>query len=159
IEDTSKVDRVVTTGAMSEEVGVVFDLGKMQQLGINPLVVANALQKTVASYPAGTLKSDGSSYSLTIDPQVSSVDDITHMIITVGGKSLPLSSIARVALEPVPNQQEAFMATATSSPSRTVTFYVYKTTDANIDAAGKNVQTTVDAAFKENAQFKLTTIS
>lgn len=159
IEDTSKVDRVVTTGATTQEVGITFDLGKMQQLGISPFSVAQTLQKSVSSYPAGDVKVQGATYSLTIDPQIETVEDISGMIVSVNGKSVPISSIARVGLQPIPGQQEAFMATPTQSATKTVTFYVYKTTDANIDVAGKNVKTTVDGDLKENPDYTLTTIS
>lgn len=160
IEDSSKVDRVTVSGFETQEIDVTIRPEKIRELGINPLLLAQSIQKGTVSYPAGTIDTNRNTFSLTIDPQVSSVADIRNIRVAVAGKIVKLGDIATVMERSKRNQYPSYIATNTKSASRTVTFYVYKTTGSNIDEAAKAVgEITKKTTTEFENQYTITTIS
>lgn len=159
IKNIPIIDRVITSGYEDHEVVVLMDPEKVRNLGVNPLAIAQAISKGNASFPSGTVQSSGYTFSLTIDPQVESIESIRSLPILVQGKPLTLGSIASVYERSKLNQSLTYVADPTVSKERGVTFYVYKTSNTNIDVAGEKVKTVVDEMTKEyNNQYTVTTI-
>jgi HAE1 family hydrophobic/amphiphilic exporter-1 len=160
IEDSTKVDRVITSGYEEQEIVIMARPEKIQEFGLNPLTLSQSIKKSIASYPAGSVNSDGDSFALTIDPAVTSIKDIRNLHLNVQGKSLLLGDIATIEEQSKPDQQHTYVTTSKLDPSRGVVFYVYKTSSVNIDEAGNNVKQIVDKALSEyHGSFKVTTIS
>jgi multidrug efflux pump subunit AcrB len=159
IDDLPKVDRVITSGYDTQEVVVQVDPEKVQQLGINPLTLAQNIKRGVASYPAGTITTDRYSFALTIDPSITKLQDIRDMRVTIQGKTFALGDVATVVEKSKPDQAITFLTNKETTPRRAVTFYVYKTSSTNIDEAAKSVKDTVDQVLNEqHGKFKLTTL-
>ena len=159
IADVSKVDRVVASGFEDQEVLVTADPEKVQQLGINPVLLAQTLRTSLASYPAGTVTTSQNSFSLTIDPSITQVKDIRNMVITIQGHTFTLGDIATVQERSKIDRPITYFATKNVMPQRSVTLSVYKTTSSNIDEAGKQVKTVIDQALADyHNQFTITTL-
>lgn len=159
IKDLPKVDRVITSGFETQEIDISVTPEKVQEFGLNPLALSQAIQKGIASYPAGSITAENHQYSLTIDPSIVTIDDIRNLPITTQNKTVHLSDIAAVVEKSKENQQISFLATKTISSERAVTFYVYKQSDINIDDAGKAVKEVVDQVVAEHQHhFKVTTL-
>ncbi len=159
ITDLPKVDRVVTSGFETQEIDISVTPEKVQEYGLNPLVLSQTIQKGIASYPAGSITANDHQYSLTIDPSIVSIDDIRNLPLSVQGKTLHLSDIASVVEKSKENQQISFLATKDMTSQRAVTFYVYKSGDVNIDEAGASVKKVVDEVVAEHQnKFKITTL-
>lgn len=160
IEDSPKVDRVTTSGFETQEIDVSILPEKVREYGINPLILAQNLQKGVLAYPAGSVQTERNTFALAIDPQVTSIADIRTIRLTVGGKSIKLGDIATIRERSVRSQAPSFIASNTTSPSRAVTMYVYKTSTSNIDEASRSIHSIVADAVKEyDGTFTITTIS
>lgn len=160
IEDSPKVDRVTVSGFETQEIVVTLRPEKVREYGINPLLLAQSVQKGVVSYPAGAVDSNRNTFTLTIDPQIASVADIRTIRLSVAGKVIRLGDIATVIERSKRNQFASYIATGTKSATRTVTFYIYKTTSSNIDEAGKAIGEIANKTTAEyNNQFSITTIS
>ncbi len=159
IEGITKVDRVTTTGQDSEDIEIIINPEKMQEYKISPFTLAASVQKAAGSYPAGTVNTGRSSFLLTIDKEVTKVEDIRNLRITVGDQNVRLGDIASISNRTNANQTHTYIASATSHPKQGVQFFVYKTSNANIDASEKDARTVVDATLKKyNGQFKLQTV-
>lgn len=159
ITDLSKVDRVITSGFEDQEVVISVKPEKIQELGINPLTLAQSIRTGIASYPAGSVNSGTNSFALTITPSITTIDDIRRIRITLQGHTVTLGDIASIEERSKTDQQRSYVASANQTAQRSVTFYVYKTTSSNIDEAGQQVKTEVNKALEEyHQQFKLTTL-
>jgi multidrug efflux pump subunit AcrB len=160
IDDLPKVDRVVTSGFEEQEIVITVNPQRVQDLGINPLTLSQGIKKGIASYPAGSVVTDKNSYSLTIDPTITSISDIRDIKVSLPtGKVISLSEVASVAERSKSDQQYSYLATSEKEASRSVTFYVYKTTDSNIDEAATSVKKIVDQSLQENqGRYTLTTL-
>lgn len=160
ITNEPTIDHVDVSGYETQEIVVDVDPEKMQDYGLNPMTLAASLKKATASYPAGTVNTTNNIFALTIDPSVTTIDDIRNIRLSVSSKTVKLADIAIVTQHSKPGLNESFIATANSAPQRIVTFSVYKTTSTNIDTAGAKVKTIVDAQIgQQNGAYKVTTIS
>lgn len=109
-EITSSFERTDT------QIAIKLDKDKIRQYGLTGLAVASQIKNTVSGYTATTLKSDGTEMDINIvfpEERVSNLVNIEDMsILTNGGYSIPLSSVAEITMDDVPssisrkNQQE-----------------------------------------------------
>jgi hydrophobic/amphiphilic exporter-1 (mainly G- bacteria), HAE1 family len=160
IEDLSKVDRVVTNGFEQQEVVIAAQPEKVQQYGLNPLALSQAVKQALSSFPGGALETSNNRYSVTISPSVETVEDIRNLLINVQGSTVRLGEIATIEERSKLNQATTFMASKDQPAQRAVTFYVYKTSSVSIDDAGEEVETAVDELLAEQgSDFTLTTLS
>jgi multidrug efflux pump subunit AcrB len=160
LEDLPKVDRVQISGFEDQEVVVTLKPEKIQQYGLNPLLIAQAIQKGVSSYPAGTVTTQRNVFALTINPSITSLDDLRRIQIMVNGEVVNLGDIAQIEKKSKIDQAVSFLASPETNPERAVTFYVYKTSSVSIDEAGKEVEAAVEAELeKYGSRFKIETLS
>lgn len=159
LEAESKIDKVTLSGFEEQEVSVIVDEVKAQQYGINPLTISQLVNAQVGSYPAGTVTSDETIFTVTIDPSISSIEDIRQIPLLANGEVVTLGAIARVQLSSEPYQQASFIATAENEPERAITFSVYKTQASNITDAAHQAEMTVEEVLKESGEtFHVTTL-
>lgn len=159
IEKLNKVDRVMLSGLEQQEVQVTIDPQKALDYNINPIQLSQLVKKATASYPAGMLNTDQSSFSLSIDPMVTNVDDIRNLILNIHNQSIHLGDVATIAERSDVSQDLALIGRKGRKPSRTVQFMVFKSSSANIDAAEKDVHELVDKTIRaQNNEYKITSI-
>lgn len=159
IEELSQVDRVTVSGYEAQEISILVKPEKVRELGINPLLLSQSIQKGLNAYPAGSVDTNRNSFSLTLDPQIETVADIRRVRLNIQGKVLNLSDIATVMERSKKEQKLSFLATQDKVGQRVVTFYVYKTGGVNIDDAAQEVEKVVNDTVKEyRNQYNVTTI-
>lgn len=159
IDKSDKVDRIVTSGFEEREVQVVIEPEKLRQLGINPQLLLASVRTAAKSFPAGTVDTGKNSLSLTIDPQIETIQDIRELRVNIQGTSVRLGEVAEVTERPKDNQAKSFLASAHDAPKRVVTFYVYKTQGSDINQTSDEVKKIVNETFqKEDGKFQQTNI-
>lgn len=144
LEDEPKIDRVSISGFETQEITVAVDIAKVNQYGINPLQLSGAVRLAVLSLPAGSVSTGQNNYLLTVDPSVSSINDLRLMRISVDGVSVQLGDIATIAERSKLDQRAAFIADQDSVASRIITMYVYKLQTAKIDESAHIAEKIVD---------------
>lgn len=159
IEDISTVKSAEVSGFESQEISVVLNPEKMREYGVNPFLLSQTVSKAAASYPAGTLEDATSSFSLTIDPDITTVNDIRNLRIETSDTSVRLGDIASVSEKAKSQQVRSFVSSPGEKPHLGVTFNVFKTSTANIDTTAKHVEDLVNAEVKKhNGQFMVTNV-
>ncbi len=158
LEGLGKVDRVETSGFEQSEIQVVVRPEKMQEYDLSVPQLAQAVRTATSSFPAGTVDTSGSSFSLAIDPSAESIAQIRNIRLTVDTNVLRLGDIAEVSERPLLNQTKSYLASPDIAPVRAVTFFVYKTSSADIADAGTDVKKMVEEELKAYPQFKLISI-
>jgi multidrug efflux pump len=160
LENTPKVDRVILNGFETQEIAVVIKPEAIRQYGINPALLSSAVKSSIISYPAGSVTTGEHEFALTIDPQITSIEDIRSLKLKFGTASVSLGDIARVQEQSSKNQKASYIASKSENMKRVVTFRIHKSTSANIDEAALAVHKMVDstlAAFGPN--FNVTTVT
>ncbi len=159
ISDLHNIDRVVLTGFDTQEIQVLIDPEKVNNLGLNPMALSSAIKTATVAFPAGTVRSDGSSFTVTIDTDTSTIDDLRNLRFNIAGKALKLGDVATVAFRSQPNQHKTFLATKESPMVQGVNFFVYKTSSADITKTVKTVEELVNNEMKvKSGQFGVTTV-
>lgn len=157
VEDLPVVDRVATSGIETQEIEVVILPQKAKEYGITPIVLSQTVQAWASSYPAGNVQTTNSSFSLSIDKDVLTIDDIRNLRLSVNNASVKLGEIASVSLKSTPNQKLTLYGEKGNVKSA-IQFFVYKTSGSNIDQAEQVVKKEVESYLEGQDNFKLLTI-
>lgn len=164
LESNKSIKNVTIFGKETQEIMVVIKPEVAKQYNINPAILSQSVTSQTSSLPAGTVITEKSGFSLSIDPTIASVEQLRSlpMALTTSGGSMqtvPLSSLANVYERSKPGQTQSFVADHQTQPRQTVTFSVFKTASANIDQAENDAKKTVEAALKPyNGQFSAVTL-
>lgn len=148
IEDLPLINEVQITGKINQEIQILIDPLKINEYNISPLVLSQAISTAASSYPAGSIRANGSTLSLSIDPNVNTLDDIRNIRITTSETVVSLKDIAMVQEAPTANQSGTFYADTTISAQPAVQFLVFKTSSADIDEASEEVVAAVEEYVK-----------
>ncbi len=160
IEDITDIDRVTLNGYETQQIEIKITPEKIANFGINPNAIAGALKTSTMSFPAGTLNSNGSNFSLSIDSDVNSVEDIRNLIFNISGRPIRLGDIAEISVKSLPEIQKTYLADSSNSGRRAVTFFVYKNSSADISKTVKKVEDMVGSDIEsQNGKFQVNTIT
>lgn len=144
LEEEETVNKVIVSGLETQEVQVLIDSEKLLAYQINPIQIQQQLAEGTASFPGGAVSSNGSTYTLTIDPLITTVDDIRNIKLRLQNQIYSLGDIATVSERSSPNQAKSFYSDKYTAGQRAVSFGVYKTRGANIDTAAKAAKEVVN---------------
>ncbi len=159
IEAVNQVDKVNVRGIEETEIRVKIDETKLSKYGLNPLTLSSKLQSQLKAFPAGSVDTTNFSYALTVDPTISSVEDIRKLLIDVDGNAIKLEDIAAVQEVSKPEIKRAYLIKPNNSPEKVVTFAVYKSTNADIVKTVEAIKPIVEGQLEAYGDtFKLTTI-
>ncbi len=159
IEGLSTIDRVQTTGFDIQEIVIEISPEKLSEYGISPFELSSLIKKTRASYPAGVVETGRNTFALTIDPAIETIQDIRDLKLSIRGNVVTLSEIASVVERSKVGQKSSYVGTHEEAATQAVTFYVYKTSGTNIDAAGKQLKEAVDVFMEEKgSSYRLITL-
>ncbi len=144
LEDIPSIDRVEAIGLDNEEIQVLMDPEKLATYGINPAAVSGALQAGIGSFPAGVIMTDSSTFVLSLDATVTTVEDIRNIRIKTQGTTVALSDIATVQQRVAPSLSSSYFASKTVAPVETIRFSVFKAKSANITEAVQDAKKVSD---------------
>jgi len=161
IESLTKIDRVVLRGFEEQEVQVTIDQDQINTLGIRPTTLARSIQTAVNAQPAGTVVTDDSTFSLSIDPSATTLEDLRDVIISANNVTYRLGEIAVITERPQPGTFGAYYQSGdTSNVQRSVTFDIYKSLSERIDESYSDAQQLIETELAEqNEQFRIATIT
>ncbi len=148
LEDLPSIDRVETTGLDDEEIQVLVDPQKLASYGLNAQAISQTIKSNTGSSPAGNITTNDSSFVLSIDPTVTSVEELRNIRIANGRSSILLSDVATVQERIKPDATASYLATKNQEPVQTIRFDIYKTGTANITDAVEDARKTTEETTK-----------
>jgi len=156
IQSLNGVAAADLTGGLEQQVTITLDPQKLAATGVTPAQILGVLQANNITVPSGQLQSNGTSIPVSTQSSLTSVDQISNLIVgasqpavapgaTAAPGAVPtpvkLSDVATVQLENVPTTG---YSRTNGNPSLTLT--VTKTSDANtVDVAQQVEQALNDA--------------
>ncbi|MBI5123310.1 efflux RND transporter permease subunit [Candidatus Roizmanbacteria bacterium] len=159
LKELPTVDRVETSGLNDEEIQVLINPAKLATYGISPVTLSQSIQAATGSFPAGAINTDRSSFVLSIDPTVTTVENLRKIRISANGTTFLLSDVADVQRRPLPNGASSYIASNSQQPVKTIRFDVFKASSANITQAindAKKLSDKTIAPYKE--EFTISTV-
>lgn len=148
LKDLPTIDKVQTTGLDDEEIQVLMSPEKLAAYGINPTSVAQVVKSSTGSFPGGTVNTNTSAFVISLDPTVTTVDELRKIRISVGKQSVLLSDVANVQQRTKPDAATSYIASKTQTPVETIRFDVYKASSANITKAVEDAQKLAEETTK-----------
>lgn len=159
IKELPNVARVVVSGLETQEVQILLPPENASALGVNPITLQQQISTQLKAIPAGLVSSNGSSFAVSVEAGVNSIEDLRSLEVNIGRQQLALGDVAVVMQRSRPNQAKSFYANNETSAQRAVTLSVYKTTAADIDEAAKAAKEKAQEVVKEfDGAFELETI-
>ncbi len=160
LENLSSVERITTGGLEEKEIVISILPEKIATYGINPLQISQLIKASANSFPAGSVQTSESSYILTIDPLINSVEDVRNLNLFINGSIVTLAEIAEVYERSKPNQFLSYFATPKKEAQPSITFSVFKTASANInDAVADSEEVVKDLLDRYATRFQIQTIT
>jgi len=148
LEGISSVDQVTVSGLEEQEIQILIKPEAISTYGFNPQQILATLPNSLKAFPAGNLRTENFSYTLSVDPTISSIDDIRNIKINVGSEIVNLSDIAIVSERSKPSQPQSFVAKEKETPNQSVSFSVFKSENANINQSVEDAKKTTEELMK-----------
>lgn len=157
IEQSSKVKEVTLAGREVQEIQVIMKPERVHELGLTINDLRQAVITSTASYPAGTIRSNGSLFSVAVDPQVATVADLRNIRIATSETVVRLGDVATVSERSASSQAQSYFANAQTAPTRVVSFSVFKTKSADIDETEHAVAAILEQELARAPEFSVKT--
>jgi multidrug efflux pump subunit AcrB len=159
LKDLKSIKDVSVSGLEDQEVQILIKPEAISAYKLSPPLLSQAIKSAASAIPAGSINTDTSTFSLTIDSGVTNVDDVRKLKINLNGSVVSLGDIAVVSQRSKPGQSESYIANSNIPPSRSVNFSVFRNKSVNIDQAVAEAQKAVNEDLNQyNGQFKMNTI-
>ena len=159
LKKASTIKDITLVGSETQEVQILIKPEAQKTYGIDSSTLSRTIQAAIPSYPSGSVNTNSSSFALTIDSTIKTVQQLRDLQIVINGQPVKISAIAQVTQRSAPNQAKTFWADAKSPQERGVAFSVYKTDSANIDTVVIDAQKITHAEIaRYKEQFKVVSI-
>lgn len=159
LTDLPTIDNVQLSGLDDSEIQIILRPTAISNFNANPQIIMGAVKTALNTFPAGNVKTDTSTFSLTINPQVTTVDDVRNLRINLNGQIVALSDIAEVEEKSKPDQYPGYIARSGGSIKPTIGFNIFRVTTVNIDTADKDAEKLINESLaKESGKFKVETV-
>ncbi|MBI2338404.1 efflux RND transporter permease subunit [Candidatus Daviesbacteria bacterium] len=150
LKQLPQIREITTTGLDETEIQIILKPESIATYGINPQILLGAIKSGVKALPAGAVKTDQNSFILTIDPTITSTENIRNLKLNVLGIIVSLSEVAQVSQRVKPDQAGSFFASNTTPAQKSVNFNIFKTTSAEIEKTASEAENLADKILKEN---------
>ncbi|OGH08087.1 MAG: hypothetical protein A2171_01290 [Candidatus Levybacteria bacterium RBG_13_35_9] len=159
LTDLSSIDSVVVEGMDEREIQIIIRPDAISSFNINPQVLIGAIKTSLNTFPAGNVKTSNSAFSLTINPQIKTIDDIRNLRINLNGQNISISDIAEIVEKSKPDQYPVYIAEKNGKINPTVIFNIFRATNVNIGTAFEDANKLIEEKLSEqNGKFKLQNI-
>lgn len=155
LKNLKNIGSVETSGFEEQEIQVVIEPKKINEYNISPVQISQAISSAISTFPAGSVSAFDSNFSLAIDKDVNSVDDIRKIQINNSGKVIFLEQLAEIKEVSKNDLNKNFLKKNSSGQKRAVQFLVYKSASSNITDAIKDAEGLVFGEvekYKENIE-------
>ncbi|RVT79671.1 efflux RND transporter permease subunit [Flavobacterium sufflavum] len=149
IENVSGVGQVTLIGGNEREIQVTLDNDKLQSYGVSSNQVNQIIANSNTSYPAGSIESNSSRYSIRLDAKTSKVEDMRNLIIreNADGSRILLKDVAAIT----DTQTEPTTINRINGVSG-IGIQINKQADANAVEVSQQVKTKLESIKQEFAK-------
>ncbi|WP_338753780.1 efflux RND transporter permease subunit [Bacillus sp. FJAT-52991] len=142
------VANVSVTGSLEEEIKIELNEEKLKKYNLAQSDVVQLIQANNISLPGDTVESDGMSLTTRIVSQLTSVDDIKQLVLTVNplnGEEITVGDVASVELK---EKDTGTITRANQNPA--ILLSVLQQADANTAEVSKQFQEKLNELLKED---------
>lgn len=150
LENLEGIDNVEVSGFEQQEIQILLKPDAISTYKINPQILSQTIKLALSSLPAGSVRSQNSIFSLTIDPAVINIDNVRKTILVLNNQQVQLQDIATVSLKSKPEQLSSyFLSSEGDIPTRSVRFDIFRTKTVSIEQAVHRAEEEVKKSLSE----------
>lgn len=149
LEDIPGVKQVSISGSESEEIDIILFPETLQDKTLSIPVLTDSIHRALESLPVGSVAEQSTSFSVGINPLVTSVEDLQNLPLRIGEHIEPLSHFAFIREYPLPENAALFAGTPNDKTSEAVYLRIFKTDDADITITGTAVKKAIEQLDRE----------
>jgi HAE1 family hydrophobic/amphiphilic exporter-1 len=152
------VEKVNLTYRQDPEISILLSPESIAARKLDISSLTRSIQSALGNFPGGTLASSGTTLSFDQEKSVRSLDDLRALPVILGGKTVPLSSIAHIVEHEQFGTVPAFMLNQEHNATRAIFFAVYQTESADTRATIDTLTAALtDYRSVSPVQFKVST--
>lgn len=160
LEGIPTIDNVQISGLEEQEIQIDIKPEAISTYSFNPAQLTTMIINASKSFPAGVVRTQSSSFTLSIDPTITNLDDIRNIKLNLEGSIVNLSDIADVSLKSKPSQPQSYIGQKTFSSRQAVSFSIFKTDNADISKTVRDSRKEINAMLSQyENQFSIFTTS
>jgi multidrug efflux pump subunit AcrB len=161
LKDVPSLNMVSADGLDNQEIQVTMKPDAIETYGIDPSTLAQNVSTAINSQPAGNIDTGQLSFSLTVDPTVTTLQDLRNLRISLpNGTSVLLSDIADIEYRQEPGVADSYVADPHHPAQEAVTFSLFKKSTSNITDADQDAHDAVAKfAAKYPGQFTISSVT
>jgi HAE1 family hydrophobic/amphiphilic exporter-1 len=159
LDNIPSIDKVVISGLETQEIQILVKPETISLYNLNPQQITTLISSSLKSLPAGMVKTASSSYALTVDPAVSSVNDLRKLKINISGNIVSLGDIAVISERSKPDQPTSYLVASGQTASKAVSFDIYRNSTYKIDQVTSDARNAVTTKLSGNKQFKIYSVN
>lgn len=158
LERTKGIRKVEVSGQESEEVSVALRPEALSQYGISTQQVTQALQANNINFPAGNIDINNLRYSVALNSELSSVEDIRRLPLSIGQQVLQLSELANVQLRAVETSSFVSYSSPQQGTKTAVELSVFKAAGESPEGSYQKAKAVVESELKKYPQLQYITV-
>jgi len=147
IEGISGIRKVDIIGQEKEEVVIELNQQSLLEQNVSADQITQALRSSDINFPAGRVSINQTEYTVTLDNEIQSVQDLQNVLIQAGGKSIPLGQVANIFVR---SDEDARVVYYRENGKRlnAVQLSIYKTDSETVDGAYAKAKEVIDRELK-----------
>ncbi len=158
--DLPNIDDVSVEGLDDKEIQIVVKPEAISTFGVTPQVLIGSIKTALSTFPAGSVKTENSTFSLTINPQIQNLEDIRSLRSNLNGQIVSIGDIADVVEISKPDQYPNYVGIKNDGVKPSVTFNVFRITSVNIGTAAEEARELINQKLSEqNGKFQVLSVA
>lgn len=150
LKDLTTVSSVSTGGLDTQEIQILLKSNVLARYNLNPQAISQIVTTAINSQPAGNINTASSSFSLTVDPTITSVESLRDLRISLNdGTTVLFGDIATIQLSPPPGATLVYGAGQSKKAVQAVSFSIFKKSSVNVTTADDEVHKAVAELAKQ----------
>ncbi|MEO8581955.1 MAG: efflux RND transporter permease subunit [Patescibacteria group bacterium] len=147
IEDVSGIRKVDIVGKEAEEIVIELNRASLNELNVNSSSIIQALKSNDLSFPAGRVTVHNTQYTLTIDNELTSIQQLRNLPLTINKNSIPLGQIANI-YQRSKETATPILFRVNGKRTTAVELSIFKTDTETIDGAYQKAKKVIDDELK-----------
>ena len=150
LENTNGIRRVDISGDIEEEIAIKLKPETLIEYQVTANDINNALATNNITLPAGSITVNDLEYSLTVNNEFSTIEQIRQLPITNQGSIIALGQIADVYYQAKESDSKAYHRVASDQRNNAVQLSIYKSDTETIIGAVEKAQEILETETEKN---------
>ncbi len=150
LEATSDIRRVTLSGELEEEIAIKLKHETLARYQVSPEAITGTIKANNLTLPAGSIQAGQLEYTLSVNNEFTTIDQVRSLPIQVGQSSIALGEIADVYYQTKDTNSLAYNRISNDQRVPTIQLDIYKSNNATISDSVNTAEEILEAEVSQN---------